>query len=97
MPSGGNNIASSRPISNFESAESVQSHGKAMFRFINVISELSFPVSYVENESFLEYGDVDINISVRAVSETVFKLVELVEIGIRNDTKVSSGAVMLDG
>lgn len=64
---------------------------------LDVIVSLSFALSYDENMKFRAFGGYDETISVKAVKETIFKLVDIVEIAIRNEMKVKRGAIMHDG
>lgn len=81
----------------FQSTLSATPRERAMFRFINVIIALSLPITYVENPVFREFASVGVNISMKALRETLFKMVELVEMAIRTDMKSTHGAVMHDG
>lgn len=68
-----------------------------MYRFINVIIELSLPITYVENAAFRDIGDIAVNISVKSFREKLFKMVELVENRVANYMKQTKGAVKYDG
>lgn len=81
----------------FQSTLSATPRERAMFLFINVVISLSLPINYVENPVFREFGSVGVSISVKALRETLFKMVELVEMAIRTEMKSTHGAVMHDG
>lgn len=70
---------------------------KTRIRYIYVFISLSLPISYVENDEFSEFSGIDVLLSVRSLRNTILKLVELVELAIRNDLKNTCVAVIHDG
>lgn len=76
--------SSSRITSYFQALVSKSQRDKAMYRFINVIIELALHVSYVEDSAFREFGVVGVNISIKELCETLFKIVEY---HVRNDIR----------
>lgn len=93
IESGYNNGSTKRISYYFESTVSATKREKAMYRFINVITAMSLLDSYVEHDEFREFGSVDVKISIKTPRETVFRMVELVEVGVHNDMKRTRGAV----
>lgn len=65
--------------------------------YIDVIVSLYLPIVYVENKKLCHFGRKDDDVSVKAFRETVFNLVELVELSIRQAMKETRWAFMYDG
>lgn len=78
----GNKLVSSH----FSTTASATAREKAMFKFIDVIASrarartLSLPLTDTENTQFRNFGDMESNISVKALRIMIFKMVKRVEI-----------------
>lgn len=79
------------------SSLSASEREKIMYKYIDVIISLNLPLSIVDNSKFRSFVDSTVIVSSKAVRETLFKLVELVELAIQNDMKGTRGAIMHDG
>ncbi len=75
------------------SALASSSREKAIFMYLDVITALSSPISYVENESFRKFGRAEENISIKYLRKVLFEAVKLVEISIENEMKEAKAAV----
>ena len=70
---------------------------QAMYSYVNLVTALSLPVSYVVNRDLREFSKFADHISINSFKHTLFKLEELVEAKIRTDMKANKGAIMYDG
>ena len=64
--------------------------------YLDFIISLSLPISYVENGIFRSFSRAEENISVKSFRSTLFEVVKLVEISIRNEMNGTKGSVMHD-
>ena len=68
-----------------------------MYSYIKVITMLSLPVSQVEKASFREFSKHIEVLSIKSLKETIFSLLEIVEINIRIEMFDTRAALMHDG
>ena len=80
----------------FSSTLSYKPREKAMNMYLDIIISLSLPISYVENRIFRSFSRAEENISAKSFRSTLFEVVKLVEISIRNEMNRTKGSVMHD-
>ena len=85
-------------IASFLKSSSSTPKEDAVFSWIDIIVDKSWPLSYVEDDSVRAFSTHNFRLSAKYIKEVLYKLVELVEDAVAAEmSKAPIGAIMHDG